>query len=202
LDDFPLQIHDWTGQDVPLDEAEIVMDKIYAEAGINRLYSCNKSERTVILFIAASGVTEGTMVGHAPEICNVMSGYELANEKNVELDISSLLKLPCKILQFKRGGSLDTEKKVVLYYYMADGQFCGTRSQLRYRVRRGPKMVNCIGQVQIAASTNEALDVDSMTKIVSDFAIDSAPYISDLFANISKKQSAKLINPLEKELCR
>jgi len=202
LDRFPLQIHDWTGQDVPLDEAEIVMDKIYAEASINRLYSCNKSERTVILFIAASGVTAGKMVGHPPKDCNRLAGWTLIDERYIELPFKSSVRLPCKILLFKRGGSLDTEKKVILYYYMVDKQFCGTRSQLRYRVRRGPKMVNCIGQVQIAASTNEALGVDSITKIISDFAVDSAPLISDLFANISKKQSTKLINPLEEELCR
>jgi hypothetical protein len=202
LDDFPLQIHDWIGQDIPIDEAEIIMDKIRAEACINRCYSCDKSARSVLLFIAASGVTEGTMVGHPPEVCNVFSGYKLIDQNFVELNIGNSLKLPCKILQFEQGGSLGTVKKVVLYYYVADGEFYGDRSQLRVEVRRGPRTVNCIGQVQIAASSKEISNADSLVEIVSDFAVESAPLISDMFKRIGEDQRTASTNVLELQVSR
>jgi len=177
LQDFPMQIGDWTGEDVPLDEAEAILDQIRAEASINRRYShCNGSE-SISLFIAASGVTGGTLVGHPPEICNVSNGHVLTDQRSAELPLDNGMRLPCRILQFSRDVQLDREKKTVLYYYMADGQRCGNRSELRSRVRRGSSMVSCIAQVQIVASA---------TRIVSEFAVDSASSIAGLFEHIEK----------------
>ncbi len=189
LDGFPLQIHNWTGEDLPLYESEVIMDMINAEANINRRYSQDDGVGSVSLFIAASGTTAGMMVGHAPEVCNVLSGYSLVDQRFVELPIGDGTKLACRIVQFSRGGSLDPEKKMVLYYYMADGQLYANRSQLRFRVRRGPNVVNCIAQVQIAVSSIGILDADSMVRIVSDFAVDSASSIAELFEHIQKDQS-------------
>jgi len=189
LERFPMQIGDWTGEDIPLDEAEVILDKIYAEASINRLYSRDNGVESISLFIAASGVTAGTMVGHPPEVCNVRSGYTLMDQRFVELPLGDEMKLPCRIVQFFRGSLLDAEKKIVLYYYVADGQFCGDRSQLRSRVKRGSNMVNCIAQVQIIASSKGTLTTDSMVRIVSDFAVDSASSIAELFEHIQKDQN-------------
>lgn len=193
LDGFPLQIHDWTGQDVPMDEAEIILNQINAEASINRRYLSDNGMGYVSLFIAATGTTLD-LVGHPPEICNVVSGYSLIDQRFVELPIGDGTKLACRIVQFSRDAQLDCdqldcEKKAVLYYYVADGQFYGDRSQLRSRVRRGPNMVNCIAQVQITASSKKTLDADSMVRIVSDFAVDSGLSIADLFEHIQKGQN-------------
>ena len=190
LERFPMQIADWTGEDVPFDEAEAILGKIYAEASINRCYSRGDGVEYIMLFIAAAGVTGASMVGHAPEVCNVLSGYSLVDQRFAELPIDDVTKLPCRVLQFSRGESLDPERKTVLYYYMADSQFCGNRSQLRSGVRRGSTMVRCIAQVQIAASSTETRTADSRTQMVSDFAVDSASAMARLFENIEKDCSS------------
>jgi len=189
LQRFPMQIGDWTGEDLQLYEVEAILDKIHAEASINRRYSRDNGVESIMLFIAASGVTGASMVGHAPEVCNVGSGYTLMDQRFVELPIGDGTKLACRIIQFSRGAQLDREKKTVLYYYMADGQFYDNRSQLRYRVLRGSNMVNCIAQVQIAAQAERTLTTDSTVRIVSDFAVDSASLIVDLFEHIQKDQN-------------
>jgi len=201
LQRFPMQIGDWTGEDLPLYESEVIMDMINAEANINRRYSRDNGAESIMLFIAASGVTGSSMVGHAPEVCNVMSGYSLVDQRFVELPIGDGTKLACKIVQFSRDAQLDCEKKTVLYYYMADGQFYGNRLQFRYRVLRGSSMVNCVAQVQIAASLRGTL-ADSATKLVSDFAVDSAPSIAQLLEYIQKDQIVDLTDPLEKGVSR
>ena len=188
LDDFPLQIDDWMGDDVPIDEAEVVLNQINADACVNRRYLRNNGTESILLFIAASGVTAGT-IGHPPEVCNVVNGYTLTGQRSMELPLRNGTKLPCRILQF-HGGLLDEEKKTVLYYYMADEQFCGDRSQLRLRVRRGRRMVHCIAQVQIVASSTAGQPADSATRLVSDFAVDSAPAIARLFKNLEKELSS------------
>jgi len=189
LEGFPMQIGDWTGEDVPLDEAEVILDKICAEASINRRYSRDNGKGFVSLFIAASGTIAGTMVGHAPEVCNVLSGYSLVDQRFVELPIGDGTKLACKIVQFSRDAQLECKEKTVLYYYMADGQCYGDRSALRSKVRRGPSMVHCVAQVQIAAQAEGTLTTDSTVRIVSNFAVDSASLIADLFEHIQRDQS-------------
>jgi len=188
LEGFPMQIGDWTGQDIPLDET--ILRKIGADAYINRRYSHRNAGESVSLFVAASGVTTGTLVGHPPEICNVVAGSTLTDDQSMELPLDDGTMLPCKILQFSRGGALDPEKKTVLYYYMADGQFCGDRSVLRARVRRGSNIVNCVAQVQIAASSVETATADAATRLVCAFAADSASLITMLFVDLEKDRNS------------
>ncbi len=190
LDDFPLQIHDWSGKDVTIDEEGYIKEQIVAQAIINRIYSKDNIGR-VSFFVGASGITEGTMVGHAPEVCNVSNGYNLDSERFMELPLDNSHKLPCKILQFSHNRLSKTEQKVILYYYIADGYFCKDRSELRLKVNRGSSMVHCIGQVQIAASSIGIQNTDSLDRIVCDFAVESAVLIADFFSNLKKKQIAK-----------
>lgn len=187
LDGFPMQIGDWTGQDLPLDET--IPRQIGADAYINRRYSHRSGIGSVSLFIAATGVTR-MLVGHPPEICNVVAGSTLTDDQSVELPLDDGTMLPCRILQFSRGSVLDPEKKTVLYYYMAEGQFCGNRSALRSKVRRGSNIVNCVAQVQIAASSAETATADSATRLACAFAADSASSITMLFEDLEKDRSS------------
>jgi len=190
LERFPMQIGDWMGEDVPFDEAEVILPKINAEASINRRYSRDEGVESISLFIAASGVTGSTMIGHAPEVCNVLSGYSLVDQRFVELPIGDGTKLLCRIVQFSYDAQLDCKKKTVLYYYMADGQCYSDRLQFRYRVLRGSSMVNCVAQVQIVASSRGTLPADAATRLVSDFAVDSALAITRLLENLKRELSS------------
>ena len=197
LEGFPMQIGDWTGQDLPLDET--IPGEIGADAYINRWYSRRIGSESVNLFVAASGVTAGTLVGHPPEVCNVMAGSTLTDDQSMELPLDDGAMLPCRVLEFSRGGLLAPEKKTVLCYYMADGQFCGNRSVLRSRVRRGSNMVNCVAQVQIAASVGENLTAVAATRLVCAFAVDSAPSIAHLFEDIEKDRNSSQSQELPEE---
>lgn len=188
LEGFPMQIGDWTGQDLPLDET--IPRQIGADAYINRRYSHRSGIGSVSLFIAATGVTR-MLVGHPPEVCNVVAGSTLTDDQSMELPLDDGTMLPCRILQFSRGSALDPEKKTVLYYYMADSQFCGDRSALRSKVRRGSNIVNCVAQVQIAASSAETATADSATRLACAFAADSASSITMLFEDLEKDRNSR-----------
>jgi hypothetical protein len=192
---FPSQIGQWLGADVPLDES--VLSKIDAEAYVNRQYLRGGGDESISLFIAASGTTGGTLVGHAPEICNVYAGATLLDQDLTQLPLADGMRLPCQILQFVRGDSVAPERVTVLYYYMADDRYCGNRSELRSRVRRGAAMVRCIAQVQIVTSAKSATP-DATTATVCSFAVDSASSIAQLFADLKRDQgSDDLCTPME-----
>jgi len=186
LERFPLQIGDWIGEDVPLDET--IPRKIDAEACLNRRYTRRLGSESVSLFMAASGTTVGHLVGHPPEVCNVLSGSTLVDRHTVKLSLNNGMELPCLVLHFSHAGLLDSVKNTVLYYYVADGQYYDDRSLLQLRIRRGPSMVHCVAQVQIVASSTETRPVDSMTGIVSEFAVDSASAIVEMFQRIEENQ--------------
>ena len=195
LDGLPLQIHDWTGQDVPLDEA--IVRATGTDAHISRRYSRRNGLESVSLYVAC-GVNASKLMIHRPEICYIGAGLTLMNRRSVELPLNDGTRLPCSVLDFSRGG-LNTNQVTTLYYFIVDGQCCGDISLLQSRAWwRGSDTVAYVAQVQIVASSKETLTTDSIVRIVSDFAVDSASSIAELFEHIQKDQSAHSTHPLKK----
>ena len=177
LERLPLQIDDWTGQNVPLDEA--IVRATDTEAHINRRYSRHNASENISLYIAY-GVRARDLMPHRPEVCYTGAGWTLIDKRSKELPLSDGMKLPCSILQFSRG-TLNTMKTVVLDYYIVDGQYCRDVSLLRFKAWRGSGTVRYVTQIQIVASATSNLTADSAARLVCDFAAESASSISELF---------------------
>jgi len=170
-----LQIGDWTGRDVPLDET--TRRATGSDAQISRLYT-RPSSASVSLYVAC-GVNARALMPHRPEVCYIAAGFTLMDHYSLELALDDRRKLPCSVFQFSRGG-LDAERRTVLYYYIVDGQYCGDISLLRSRAWRGSNTVDYVTQVQIVASTG-TLTAEAATKMVSAFAVDSASAVAQVF---------------------
>ena len=177
LERLPLQIGDWMGREVPLDEA--IVRATDTDAHINRSYSRNNASQYISLYIA-SGVKARDLMPHRPEVCYTGAGWTLIDKRSKELPLSDGMKLPCNTFQFSRG-TLNTKKTVLLNYYIVDGQYCRDVSLLRSKAWRGSGTVRYVAQIQIAASATSNLTADSAARIISDFAVESASSISRLF---------------------
>ncbi|MHC4560329.1 MAG: exosortase C-terminal domain/associated protein EpsI [Planctomycetota bacterium] len=183
LEQLPLQIGDWTGQNVPLDEA--IVRETDTEAHINRRYSRRNALEYISLYIAY-GVRARDLMPHRPEVCYTGAGWTLVDRNSIELPLSDKMKLPCSTLQFSRG-TLNTEKVIVLDYYIVDGQYCRDVSLLRSKAWRGSGTVRYVAQVQIVASITENMTADPVAKMIRDFAVESASLISRLFESDEKE---------------
>ena len=177
LERLPLQIGGWTGQKVPLDEA--IVRATDTEAHINRRYSRHDASEYILLYVAY-GVRARDLMPHRPEVCYTGAGWTLTDKRSMELPLSDGMKLPCSVFQFSRG-TLNTEKTVVLDYYIVDGQYCRDVSLLRSKAWRGSGTVRYVAQVQIVNSITSHSTPDSAVKITCDFACESASSISRLF---------------------
>ena len=177
LERLPLQIGDWMGREVPLDEA--IVRATDTDAHINRSYSRNNASQYISLYIA-SGVKARELMPHRPEVCYTGNGWTLIDKRSKELPLSDGMELPCNTFQFSRG-TLNTKKTVLLNYYIVDGQYCRDISLLRSKAWRGSGTVRYVAQIQIAASATSNLTADSAARIISDFAVESASSISRLF---------------------
>jgi EpsI family protein len=183
LEQLPLQIGDWMGQNVPLDEA--IVRATDTEAHINRRYSRHNALEYVSLYIAY-GVRARDLMPHRPEVCYTGAGWTLVDQNSMELPLSDGMKLPCSALQFSRG-TLNTKKVIVLDYYIVDGHYCRDVSLLRSKAWYGSGTVRYVAQVQIVASITENLSADSAARIVHDFTVESASLISRLFESTEKE---------------
>lgn len=190
---FPAQIGGWTGEDVPIDETIVRMTG--TDAHINRRYSRGNGLESISVYIAC-GANSERVLGHYPEICYVGAGLSLADRRPMELSLSDGSKLPCTVLNFF-GGGLDSRKVSVLNYFIVDGQYYGSLSLLRSKGRRCLGMIKYAAQVQIVTS-NDSLNVDSAMRLVSAFAVDSAPLIAWLFEDIERsRRSGEFRKPLQ-----
>lgn len=182
---LPLQIGDWTGEEVPMDEA--IVRATDTDAHLNRCYARHGGLEAVSFYIA-TGVKARDLMPHRPEVCYTGAGWTLADRRSVELSLSDSTKLPCNVMQFSRG-ALDTQKVVVLDYYLVDGQYCADVSLLRSKAWRGQGAVCYVAQIQIVAPITEALNSQAATKLVSDFVAESAVLTASLFDHSKTNQS-------------
>jgi EpsI family protein len=186
LQRLPLQIGDWTGREVPLDEA--IVRATDTDAHINRSYSRNNGLEFVSLYIA-TGVKARDLMPHRPEVCYTGAGWTLTDKRSMELALNDGTALPCNVMQFSRG-VLTVNKVIVLDYYIVDGEYCSDVSLLRSKAWRGSGTVRYVAQVQIVTSISSNQTADSAARSVSTFAVESASLISKLFEDIEDDQEA------------
>jgi EpsI family protein len=181
LEQLPLQIGNWIGQDIPMDED--IVRATDTDAHVSRRYSRQGGADSVTLFVGC-GFSRYDQTLHRPEICYQRAGWTLTDEYPAELQQSGGGKLPCTILKCSRAG-LQTERTTVLHYYIVDGQPYGNISLLESRLLRLRNSIGYVARMLIATS-DTGLAGDSAEQVVSDFAVDSAPFIARLFVDLEK----------------
>jgi EpsI family protein len=182
---FPLQVGDWTGEDVPLDEE--VVRATDTDAHLNRRYSRHGGLEAVSFYIA-SGIKARDLMPHRPEVCYAGAGWTLMERRSAELPLSASAKLPCNIMQFSRG-VLNTQKVVVLDYYLVDGQYCADVSLLRSKAWRGSGTVRYVAQIQIVTPVGATFNAAAAAQTLRDFAVESAALTASLFDDPGTNQS-------------
>lgn len=178
LQTLPMQIGDWAGKELPLDDT--VRMKIGAEGYVNRRYVRRSGLGPgAVSFYLSYGVKARSMMPHRPEICYISSGWALQEQHLLELPLGDGTILPCNAMEFSRG-YISPERIVVLHHYIVDGQYCPDVSLLRSSAWRGSRMFSYVAQIQVVASATEPLGSAAALETVSDFAMETAPLVVDL----------------------
>ncbi len=180
LEKVPMRIADWVGEDIPMDET--IVRKTGTDAHINRRYS--RGIESVSLYVGC-GARARDLMPHRPEACYIGAGWTLTSQSLRDLPLSTSSVLPCRVLEFSRG-ALNTDRIMIVHYYIVDGHYCQNLADWRYRFWQ----VADVAQVQIIASVKESMTADEAARIVCDFAIDSAPSIAERFGDIVMRKDA------------
>lgn len=187
LNRLPLQIGEWRGRDVPLDKA--IIRETDSDALVNRQYTHANGLKSVSYYVAA-GVRARDLMPHRPEVCYTGSGWTRVEHHTAELSLGDSTRLPCKVFLFSHG-VLSTQRVVVLYYYIVDGQYYADVSALRSKAWLGSAAVGYVVQVEVVAPVTQTMNNDSAEKLVSEFAIESAVPTVQLFRDQQEKAETR-----------
>lgn len=174
---FPLQLGEWKGEDVPMDEA--IARATDTDARLNRRYTRRGGLESITFYIA-SGVKTRDLMPHRPEVCYTGAGWTRVGRRLAKLPLSASTVLPCNIMQFSRG-ALNTQRVVVLDYYLVDGQYCADVSLLRSKAVHGSGTVQYAAQIQIVTPITATYNAETAIKTLSEFAVESAALTAALF---------------------
>ncbi|MBN1972645.1 MAG: EpsI family protein [Sedimentisphaerales bacterium] len=183
---FPMEIGLWKGQEAPLPES--IIEATDTDAHISRNYFRNNGLESIGLYVAFGQKTRD-LIPHRPEVCYIGAGWaRLGLPRSVELSLDDGTRLPCSIMQFSKG----TSKTMILDYYIVDGRFFSDISSVRLKIWRGSGAVSFIAQVQIVSPVSYIQNAESTERIISAFAVESAPLLIRLL------EDCKISKPAEK----
>ena len=175
LKDFPLNVGNWKGTDIPI--SETVLKVAGNDDYLMRKYLNSKTGQFVSIYIAFSA-RPSTMRGHRPEVCYPGSGWVHDDTGNADIKLPSGRNLSCMIHRFHKPAPA-AENAIVLNYYILDGHAVTNEdafSGLKYRmVNYSRKAQRYVTQVQITST---------MTNSVMSAASDFGDLISTFFPDI------------------
>jgi EpsI family protein len=157
LAEFPVQVGDWTGRDVPVPTG--TLEVAHNEDYLYRLYTSSKNTDWVNLYIAYT-TSPRNMLGHKPQKCYVGSGWVHEWTERTAVIINFGNTIPCLIHYF-HWPAPSNESIVVLNYYVVNGRISndeGIFTGLKWRIPNIRRDVpRYVAQIQISSSLESSV---------------------------------------------
>lgn len=174
---FPLELADWSGREVPMDQA--VIRATDTDDLLNRNYT-RRSGGDSVGFYVAYGVRARDLMPHRPEVCYPGAGWTLNSSEPAQVTLKDGSRLACQLYRFTKGAGLTDQRIVVLNYYIIDGAYCADVSALRSSAWRGQDAVNYTAQVQVTCAEPAYGGFSAGAESVRAFAAAAAVELSQL----------------------
>ncbi len=157
LVNFPIELGNWSGQDIELSEA--VQRVAGNDDFVNRWYQNVSQNKGVGFYIAYAGQPRN-MLGHRPQICYVGAGWIHEETEQTQFETSSGRTIPCLIHTFRKP-SPDPSRVTVLNYYVLNGVPTNKESEFNSLSFRIPnikgQVARYVAQIQINAAIKSSV---------------------------------------------
>lgn len=173
LASIPLEVGEWRGEDVPLDEE--IVTRTDTDDHINRVYLRHGGQEGVAVFVAY-GVRMRDLMPHRPEVCYPGAGWVPDGTLHANPTDKRGADLPCQIHHFRRGG-FDGRSVTVLNYYIVDGQRHADVAVLRALGAKGPSGARYVARVQVTSL--KEFTRSAAEELVRGFAEEFAPVVEE-----------------------
>ena len=116
---FPMQVGQWRGEDVPVDEnvRRIAGDDDY----INRRYSSDRAHRSVKLYVGYIGRPR-QWLSHRPEVCYSSQGWTQVGREECVVPTKNGEEVPALLYEF-RSPEVAGPRELVLATYLINGEY-------------------------------------------------------------------------------
>jgi EpsI family protein len=153
LESVPLELGDWTGKELPLDER--TYEILETKNVVSRTYEKTTGESLHLLLV---GSNKDRRVAHPPEVCYISSHYEISRTANTKLEVEQQV-IPAKTFTAMDQRQLGRSEEV-LYFYQVGERFTDNyyAQQLQFAWDRLARRESEILLVRVASATQDMFD--------------------------------------------
>ena len=117
LNEFPLEVGQWSGSEVPI---PVNIQKIAKNDDfLSRLYINQTTNQWVNIYVAYTA-RPGTMLGHRPQVCYPANGWIHDSTDHIKVVSKQGSEIPCLLHRFHRPAP-NYEEMLVLNFYIVNG---------------------------------------------------------------------------------
>lgn len=186
LSTLPPRIGTWYGQDIEIDSR--VMRVAGTDDHVMRRYIDELTHEEVDVFVAYTS-RPANMLGHHPDKCYPLNGWQAEGNKTLSLTRSDGPPLECKVHYFSRDDVVK-EGRVVLNYFVLQGKHTTEPDDFWGPKWRKPNFARdpsyYVAQVQVVSAAPTALDYERSESAVKRFAVASADEVDALLPLTSR----------------
>jgi EpsI family protein len=180
---LPIELGDWRGQDVPLDERIILATD--TDDHLYRVYQRTGGNESLALFVAF-GIRGRDLMPHRPEVCYPAAGMAMRGATDCRVETADQTPLDARILEFT-GGTFGSSRITLLNYYIVDGENCPDVSLLRSRAWRFKGPIDYVVQVQIICARD--MPSEAAQRSLREFASVLDPALRTLLSDLVSRST-------------
>ena len=173
---FPLQIGNWSGEDLPIpNTTKEYMEKNFADDYFSRQYINSVTKARVNVYVVYCSSRPGGIVGHKPQVCYRGNGWIRDSTETNQFISWAGKEIPYLIHHFHKPEM--TDQAVVLNFYILNGKLTADENDFSGSLWRRPNIAGDLAQyvAQVQVSSVFESPVRIMAKDVADLILDYLP---------------------------
>lgn len=177
LSNFPKQIGNWKGKDLPLpNTTKEYMEKHFADDFLSRRYINNETQAWADVYIVYCSSQPGGILGHQPRICYPAHGWIHDGSETSKFFSRAGREITCLLHGFHRTAPAYNQT-VILNFYVLNGKLTVDEDDFSGPLGRRPNIsgdpARYVAQIQISSVIENS--VRTMAKDITDLVLDFLP---------------------------
>lgn len=178
LGDFPMEIGNWVGTELPIGATtkEYMKDN-FADDYFSRRYVDSVAKAWADVYVVYCSAKPGGILGHRPNVCYPAHGWQHENTEKSRFTSRSGRQIDCLVHRFYKPPP-EYDRMVVLSFYILNGRTTAKESDFSGPFGRRPNIARnpsrYVAQVQISSALENSVQAaaEEMTDLILDFLPD------------------------------
>jgi hypothetical protein len=178
LSDFPMEIGNWVGTELPIGATtkEYMKDN-FADDYFSRRYVDSVAKAWADVYVVYCSARPGGILGHRPNVCYQAHGWQHESTEKSRFTSRSGRQIDCLVHRFHKPAP-EYDRMVVLSFYVLNGRTTAKESDFSGPFGRRPNIARdpsrYVAQVQISSTQDKSVEMaaEQMADLILDFLPD------------------------------